>query len=140
MGEGNSGPVVASGRVFLLTKVPDKIEEEVAAYDAKSGKELWRTNVEDSQIFGCRIDGAPLVVKDLVVVGSTGGDSAHRGHLVQGAILAALAARRADGVVDECVGHMCLLNSRALTAIPAVTPSGARGLEGHRKGPSLRSG
>src|SRR5882757_1881212 len=42
-GEGNSGPIVANGRVFLLTKVPDKNEEEVAAYDARSGKELWRT-------------------------------------------------------------------------------------------------
>lgn len=40
-GEGNSGPVVANGRVFLHTKVADKNEEQVIAYDAKSGKELW---------------------------------------------------------------------------------------------------
>ena len=30
---------------------------------------------------GCNITGAPLVVKDKVVVGVTGGDSAHRGYL-----------------------------------------------------------
>ena len=29
----------------------------------------------------------------------------HRGHFVQRTVLAALAARRADGVVDVCVGH-----------------------------------
>jgi outer membrane protein assembly factor BamB len=42
-GEGNSSPVVAGGRVFLHTKVKDKDEEEVVAYDAATGKEAWRT-------------------------------------------------------------------------------------------------
>src|SRR3974377_637471 len=30
-----------------------------------------------------------------------------RGHLVQGAVGLAAPARRANGVVDECVGHSC---------------------------------
>src|SRR5215472_239745 len=42
-GEGNSSPVVAQGRVYIHAKVKDKNEEEVIAFDAKSGEELWRT-------------------------------------------------------------------------------------------------
>jgi hypothetical protein len=42
VGEGNSSPVVAGGRVFLHAKIKDRDEEEVVAFDAKSGKELWR--------------------------------------------------------------------------------------------------
>ena len=41
VGEGHSGPVVAAGKVFLHTKVKDKDAEEVAAYDAASGKPVW---------------------------------------------------------------------------------------------------
>jgi outer membrane protein assembly factor BamB len=43
VGEGNSSPVVAAGRVFIHAKVLDRDEEEVVAFDAASGKELWRT-------------------------------------------------------------------------------------------------
>lgn len=42
-GEGNSSPVVAQGRVYLLTKVGNKQEEQLAAFDADSGKILWQT-------------------------------------------------------------------------------------------------
>jgi len=42
VGEGNSSPVVTEGRVFIHAKIKDKDEEEVTAFDAKSGKELWR--------------------------------------------------------------------------------------------------
>jgi outer membrane protein assembly factor BamB len=42
VGEGNSSPVVAGGRVFLHSKVKDKDEEEVLALGAKDGKEVWR--------------------------------------------------------------------------------------------------
>src|SRR4051794_32603371 len=44
VGEGNSSPVVAEGRVFIHAKVADRNEEEVVAFDAASGKELWRTS------------------------------------------------------------------------------------------------
>src|SRR5438309_1332641 len=42
VGEGNSSPVVAGGRVFLHSKVKGKDEEEVLALDVKDGKEVWR--------------------------------------------------------------------------------------------------
>jgi outer membrane protein assembly factor BamB len=45
-GEGNSSPVVVGGRVFIHAKIKDKNEEEVVAFDAKSGRELWRTKYE----------------------------------------------------------------------------------------------
>ena len=38
--------------------------------------------VEDRAEFGCFMRAAPLLVNDLVVVGSRGGDLAHRGHIV----------------------------------------------------------
>src|SRR5262245_24142056 len=41
-GPGFSGPVVAAGRVFVHARVKGKDEEEVVAYDAKTGKRLWR--------------------------------------------------------------------------------------------------
>ena len=42
VGDGNGGPVVSNGRVYLLTKVKDKNAEEVLALDAATGKEIWR--------------------------------------------------------------------------------------------------
>src|SRR5579884_4096267 len=45
-GEGNSSPIVVGGRVFIHAKIKDKNEEEVVAFDAKSGRELWRTKYE----------------------------------------------------------------------------------------------
>lgn len=43
VGDGNSSPVVADGKVILHSKVKDGSDaEEVAAFDATSGKELWR--------------------------------------------------------------------------------------------------
>jgi outer membrane protein assembly factor BamB len=43
VGEGNSSPVVAGGRVYIHAKVKDKNEEEIVAFDANSGEELWRS-------------------------------------------------------------------------------------------------
>ncbi len=43
VGEGNSSPVVAGGRVYLHAKAGDKHEEELIAFDAATGKVLWRT-------------------------------------------------------------------------------------------------
>jgi outer membrane protein assembly factor BamB len=42
IGEGNSSPVIAGGRIYLHSKVKDKDEEEVLALDAADGKEVWR--------------------------------------------------------------------------------------------------
>jgi outer membrane protein assembly factor BamB len=42
VGDGYSAPVVAGGHVFVHARVPDKDEEEVVAFDAVTGKRLWR--------------------------------------------------------------------------------------------------
>ena len=75
-GKQNRGVAVGHGRVFLGTA-----DNHMVAVDQATGEELWRVNVEDSRQCGCNITGAPLLVKDVVVAGVTGGDSAHRGYL-----------------------------------------------------------
>lgn len=72
----NRGVAVGSGLVFMGT-----LDNHVVALDQKSGREVWRVEVEPLEKCGCNITGAPLVVKDKVIVGVTGGDSAHRGYL-----------------------------------------------------------
>jgi outer membrane protein assembly factor BamB len=42
VGEGNSAPVIAAGRVFVIAKPHNENLEEVAAFDAGDGKPLWR--------------------------------------------------------------------------------------------------
>jgi outer membrane protein assembly factor BamB len=42
VGEGHSSPIVAGGKVFLHTKVKGEDAEEVCAYDAQTGKEVWK--------------------------------------------------------------------------------------------------
>lgn len=42
IGEGNGTPIVAEGRVYVHSKVKDKNQEEVVAFDAATGKEIWR--------------------------------------------------------------------------------------------------
>jgi outer membrane protein assembly factor BamB len=46
VGEGNGSPVVSGGRVFVHGKVKDQNKEEVVAYDAGSGREVWRVAYE----------------------------------------------------------------------------------------------
>ena len=75
-GKQNRGVAVGHGRVFVGTP-----ENDVVALDAKSGLEVWRVRMEDPRQCGCNITGAPLVIKEMVVAGVTGGDSAHRGYL-----------------------------------------------------------
>jgi alcohol dehydrogenase (cytochrome c) len=75
-GPWNRGVAVAHGKVYMGT-----LDNHVVALDQKTGKEVWRINVEDANQCGCNITAAPLVVKDKVVVGVTGGDSAHRGYI-----------------------------------------------------------
>jgi outer membrane protein assembly factor BamB len=42
VGEGNSSPVIAGGRVFLHSKVQGKDEEEILVLGADDGKVVWR--------------------------------------------------------------------------------------------------
>src|ERR1051325_774718 len=70
------GIAVGYGMVFMGT-----LDNHLIALDAKTGKEAWDAEIEDVKQCGCNVTAAPLVVKDKVVVGVTGGDSAHRGYL-----------------------------------------------------------
>ena len=72
----NRGVAVGGGRVFMGT-----LDNYVVALDKKNGRELWKVNVEDLRQCGCNITGAPLLVGNKVIVGVTGGDSAHRGYI-----------------------------------------------------------
>jgi len=75
-GTWNRGVAVAYGLVFMGT-----LDNHVVALDRETGEEVWRVEVENSKQCGCNITAAPLVVKDLVITGVTGGDSAHRGYI-----------------------------------------------------------
>jgi alcohol dehydrogenase (cytochrome c) len=73
---GSRGLAIGHGRVYFGT-----IDNHVVALDAKTGREIWQVEVEDVRQSGCNITSAPLVVRDKVVVGVTGGEHAHRGYL-----------------------------------------------------------
>ena len=72
----NRGVAVGAGKVFLGT-----YDDFVIGLDANTGREMWKVAVDDPRQCGCAITGAPLFVKDKVLVGSTGGDGAFRGYL-----------------------------------------------------------
>jgi len=72
----NRGATVGDGKVFFGTN-----DNFLVALDQKTGHELWKVSVDDPKQCGCNISGAPLLAKDKVIIGGTGGDSAHRGYL-----------------------------------------------------------
>jgi alcohol dehydrogenase (cytochrome c) len=72
----NRGLAMGDGLIFMGT-----LDNHLVALDIHTGKEVWNVNIEDMKVCGCNITGAPLVVKDKVLVGVTGGDSAHRGYI-----------------------------------------------------------
>ncbi|HEU4629786.1 MAG TPA: methanol/ethanol family PQQ-dependent dehydrogenase, partial [Gemmatimonadaceae bacterium] len=71
----NRGPVYADGKIFFNT-----LDDHVIAVDAATGAEVWRTKVGDINI-GETMTMAPLVVKDKVLVGNSGGEMGVRGWL-----------------------------------------------------------
>ena len=72
----NRGLAVGAGKVFLGT-----YDDYMVGLDQKTGREMWKVAVDDQRQCGCAITGAPLFVKDKVLVGSTGGDGAFRGYV-----------------------------------------------------------
>jgi alcohol dehydrogenase (cytochrome c) len=70
------GVAVANGLVYFGANYNDLV-----AVDQKTGQEVWRVATDDAHQCGCAITAAPLVAADKVIVGGTGGDSAHRGYL-----------------------------------------------------------
>jgi len=71
----NRGVAVADGKVFLA-----QADNTLVALDAQTGKELWKAKNGD-HTKGETLTAAPLVVKDKVYVGISGGEFGVRGHL-----------------------------------------------------------
>jgi outer membrane protein assembly factor BamB len=64
VGEGHSSPVVAAGKVFLFSKIKDKNEELLEAFDAKTGGRLWQQSYDRGKftsLFGNGPRGTPCV-------------------------------------------------------------------------------
>lgn len=72
----NRGVAYSGGRIFMNT-----LDGQTIAVDAASGKEVWRTRLGDIGK-GETMTMAPLVVKDKVLVGNSGGELGVRGWLV----------------------------------------------------------
>jgi alcohol dehydrogenase (cytochrome c) len=77
---GNVSPVnrgfgLLGDRLFMLT-----LDAHLVALDAKTGTPLWDSVLADYKI-GYAATGAPLVVKDKVIVGISGGDFPTRGFI-----------------------------------------------------------
>jgi alcohol dehydrogenase (cytochrome c) len=71
----NRGVAVLGNRVFVGT-----LDAALVAIDARTGLPLWETQVADSML-GYSLTSAPLVVKDKVIVGVSGGEFGAPGFL-----------------------------------------------------------
>jgi alcohol dehydrogenase (cytochrome c) len=72
----NRGASYADGKVIYLT-----LDTHAVAVNAETGEEVWRTKVGNMNV-GETLTMAPLVVKDKVILGSSGGELGVRGYLV----------------------------------------------------------
>jgi alcohol dehydrogenase (cytochrome c) len=76
-GRVNRGLAILGNTLFMNT-----LDMHVLAVDAKSGRELWKTKMFDhTAAGGYAAPGAPLVVKDKVIVGMAGGERGVSGFL-----------------------------------------------------------
>jgi alcohol dehydrogenase (cytochrome c) len=76
-GRNNRGLAILGTTLFMNT-----LDMHVVAVDARSGLELWKTKMFDhTAAGGYAATGAPLVVKDKVIVGMAGGERAVSGFL-----------------------------------------------------------
>jgi PQQ-dependent dehydrogenase (methanol/ethanol family) len=70
----NRGVALGDGKVFVGT-----VDGRLIALDMKTGKQVWDTKLVDSKKLTVGFTGAPLVVKDMVIIGSQGGEWTSRG-------------------------------------------------------------
>ena len=76
-GKVNRGLAILGNRLFMNT-----LDMHIIAIDAKSGRELWKTRMFDhTAAGGYAATGAPLALKDKVVVGMAGGERGVSGFL-----------------------------------------------------------
>jgi alcohol dehydrogenase (cytochrome c) len=73
-GNVNRGVAVAEGKVFMTT-----LNAHIIALDAETGKKVWDQPYGDVRA-GESATVAPLIIKDMVIVGSSGGEFGSRGH------------------------------------------------------------
>ena len=71
----NRGPAYADGKIVYNT-----LDNQTVAVDAKTGQELWKTKVGEINL-GESMTMAPLIVKNRVLVGNSGGEFGIRGWL-----------------------------------------------------------
>jgi alcohol dehydrogenase (cytochrome c) len=71
----NRGAAYADGKVVFNT-----LDNQTIAVDAGTGKELWKTKLGEINK-GETMTMAPLIVKDKVLVGNSGGEMGVRGHI-----------------------------------------------------------
>ena len=71
----NRGLAYAEGKIFL-----SQLDTYVVAIDASNGKEIWKVKQGDHKK-GMTLTSAPLVVKDKVITGISGGEFGVRGFL-----------------------------------------------------------
>jgi PQQ-dependent dehydrogenase (methanol/ethanol family) len=69
----NRGPVYSNGHIYFNT-----LDDHTWCLDANTGKPVWNTKLDDINT-GSTITGAPLVVKNVVIVGNSGADLGVRG-------------------------------------------------------------
>jgi PQQ-dependent dehydrogenase (methanol/ethanol family) len=72
-GPNNKGVAVSQGKVFMGT-----LDAKLVALDAKTGKQLWETEIADPEL-GYSETMAPAVVDGKVLIGTNGGEYGVRG-------------------------------------------------------------
>ena len=76
-GKVNRGLAILDNRLFMNT-----LDMHLIAMDAKSGRELWKVKIHDyDSNGGYAATGAPLALKDKVIVGMAGGEHSISGFL-----------------------------------------------------------
>ncbi len=70
----NRGMAMGDGKLYIGT-----VDGRLFALDAKTGQPVWETKLINSQKLTVGFTGAPLVVKDKVIIGAQGGEWPGRG-------------------------------------------------------------
>ena len=70
----NRGIAMGGGLIYMGT-----LDGKLVALDMKLGKQVWETKLLDSEKLTVGFTGAPLFVKDKVIIGAQGGEWPYRG-------------------------------------------------------------
>ena len=73
---GNRGVAVRKGKVYV-----GAFDGRLIALDAKSGKKVWETDTTPDHTRSYSITGAPLIIKDKVLIGNGGAEFGVRGYI-----------------------------------------------------------